>query len=403
MLRTAPAGALTGFATPISLTRCAEPLHLKLAPAKLISPRFFSMAARKRSAGSRDNPNTVLVVFLVFFVLLSIALGVTTYYGYAGQKKLEEDALNARKEAKAARNAEDYYKFQALTARAAQGPLTKNENVDEPNDFAVLMEGFEDGSKFKDEKTRPAIEELVKTMKKTLGWNATKKSFEVTWAELYTKQDRELKSVQASLQLAMDQQKKAREDLSGLEAKNEAYWKEMKNDFEKKNAQVLEAAKARTQAMDESFKKNDELFKETEKLKGDLDKLSRAKTRTDNENKATIAKLEERNTLLKKQYEELANATAKANADLQAGDFAGKWAGTLMRGGAVTLEINADGRVIWRVPGIAEEVSGVSRLEKSGEKFVLSIQNQPVNVYLSSDRRSLRLAGAGLEATLNRK
>src|SRR5438874_490761 len=112
------------------------------------------MAARKRSRGNPENPNTVLVIFMVFFILLSIGLGVGTYYGYAGQKKLEEDAASALKKAKAGRNRSDYYQFQALTARAAMGPLVKDENIDEPNDWSVLMEGFEDGSKFKEEKTR---------------------------------------------------------------------------------------------------------------------------------------------------------------------------------------------------------------------------------------------------------
>ena len=362
------------------------------------------MAARKKSARNRENPSTVLVVFLVFFVLLSIALGVTTYYGYAGQKKLEEDALNARKETKAARNAEDYFKFQALTARAAQGPLVKNEGIDEPNDFTVLMDGFEDGSKFKDEKTRPAIEELVKAMKKNLGWDPNKKTFLVTWSDLYKRQNDDLKSAQAGMQLAKDQQKKAEDDLRNVETKNETYWKETRNDIEKKNAELLAAANKRTEAMDASFKRNQELMNENETQKRELEKQTRKfKNRTEAD-KQQIDDLHQKYALLKKQYDEQTAAVAQANANLQVGDFAGKWSGSLMRGGPVSLDIKADGTVIWTAPGIARETeSDVSRLQKEGENYVLSIHNQQVKVYISSDRRSLRLSGAGMEATLARR
>ena len=51
--------------------------------------------AVKKPVKKRDatSPNTALVLFLVFFVLLSIGLGVWGYYGYAGQKKLKESLV----------------------------------------------------------------------------------------------------------------------------------------------------------------------------------------------------------------------------------------------------------------------------------------------------------------------
>src|SRR5262249_3525442 len=47
-----------------------------------------------RKPGKRDgaNPSTVLVIFLSFFVILSIGLGVWGYCGYSGQKELREKA-----------------------------------------------------------------------------------------------------------------------------------------------------------------------------------------------------------------------------------------------------------------------------------------------------------------------
>jgi hypothetical protein len=362
------------------------------------------MAPRKKSSRNRDNPSTVLVLFMVFFILLSIGLGVGTYYGYAGQKKLEEDAINARKEAKAARNAEDYYKFQALTARGAAGPLVKSETIDEPNDWMVAMEGFEDGSKFKEEKTRPAIEELVKAMKKELGWNAAEKKFATTWAEKVKKQEADLKNTQASLQLAMDQKKKAEADLLAVETKNETYWKDVKNDIEKKNAEVLAAAREKRKEMTDAQADNKKLEDQKEALQRQLEKIVRAKDKEIALMKETTNEQQARYAALKKQFDQQAAAVAAVSSSLVVGDFAGKWAGTLMRGGAVDLEIKADGTVYWSVPGIAKEiVPGVSRLEKDGENYVVSIQNQPVRLFLANDRRTLRLVGPGLEVTLNRK
>ena len=56
------------------------------------------MAAIKKTTKKKDagKPGTVLIIFLVFFILLSIGLGVFAYYGYEGQNKLREDAKNAK-------------------------------------------------------------------------------------------------------------------------------------------------------------------------------------------------------------------------------------------------------------------------------------------------------------------
>jgi hypothetical protein len=114
--------------------------------------------------------------------------------------------------------------------------------------------------------------------------------------------------------------------------------------------------------------------------------------------------MEHQYAALKKQYDEQEKATAIANQSLQVGDFAGKWSGTLMRGGQVSLDIKSDGTVIWSVPSIARDTeTAVSHIEKAGESYVVSIQNQQVRMTLSTDRRTLRLSGGGMDTTLTRK
>ena len=83
--------------------------------------------AKKRGRES----NVGLVVTLIFFILLSIGLGVATYYGFAQQDKLTKDAAAAaaaQKDAEAQRN---WYRFQALTYR---GYLGQTQDMDAPSD-----------------------------------------------------------------------------------------------------------------------------------------------------------------------------------------------------------------------------------------------------------------------------
>src|SRR5438093_1376025 len=88
------------------------------------------MAAKKRSSRSRrpdsTSPNTVLVLFLVFFVLLSIGLGVWGYYGYAGQKELKDKAESAERAKNAAIKAE---RFANLFSREARVQLVGRDGL----------------------------------------------------------------------------------------------------------------------------------------------------------------------------------------------------------------------------------------------------------------------------------
>src|SRR5436309_2646924 len=61
------------------------------------------MAGLKKGKKDTTSPNTILVVFLIFFVMVSIGLGVFAYYGYEGQEKLRDQAKNAKAEALAAK------------------------------------------------------------------------------------------------------------------------------------------------------------------------------------------------------------------------------------------------------------------------------------------------------------
>src|SRR5579864_8642076 len=118
------------------------------------------MAGLKKPVKKRDttSPNTPLVLFLVFFVLLSIGLGVWGYYGYDGQNKLTQDVISEKKLTAGAHLGEEYAKFIAFDTRTALGhPLVE----DEPAFYKSAMDANVLGTKFKDEKTRAAIEKMI--------------------------------------------------------------------------------------------------------------------------------------------------------------------------------------------------------------------------------------------------
>jgi hypothetical protein len=78
-------------------------------------------------ASRRGESNTGLVVVLVFFILLSLGLGVATYYGFSQQNEKEQAAKKAQEAAKAANDERDWYQYQAWLYRTYIGE-TKNLN-----------------------------------------------------------------------------------------------------------------------------------------------------------------------------------------------------------------------------------------------------------------------------------
>src|SRR4051812_28989502 len=74
-----------------------------------------------------------LIVTLIFFILATIILGVTTYLGFDGQTELAKKAAESDKKAKDWENDADWYKFQAVYFRNIAGEkLPKDGDVAGP-------------------------------------------------------------------------------------------------------------------------------------------------------------------------------------------------------------------------------------------------------------------------------
>src|SRR3954451_13033178 len=117
--------------------------------------KVHPMAGLKKPSRRKEttSPNVVLVIFLVFFVLLSIGLGVWGYYGYAGQEKLAAEAKNAKKDKEAAKTGEEgAIAVRDMEHRALGYPLPE----DEMTLSRELIKAYTDDNnqKFKSEKLR---------------------------------------------------------------------------------------------------------------------------------------------------------------------------------------------------------------------------------------------------------
>src|SRR5438445_8143413 len=127
-----------------------------------------------------------LIITMVGFILLSIILGVTTYYGYAGQAEFQKTAADAKKDAELAKKDRDWYEFVELRLRAYTGDLTKQEN----EEMTVKLEQYQSNQLSGDDKT------IIDSLFKDLNARLTNETYRVKVARL----EEELRNAQTSLQ-----------------------------------------------------------------------------------------------------------------------------------------------------------------------------------------------------------
>ncbi len=128
------------------------------------------MAPKKKYKGPKaasSSPNVVLVVFLIIFVLTSIGLGVSTYYGFEGQKKLQEAAKAAEAKLDAAKKQtrlQEYFRQEAMK-QIGLDLLPADGAYSEEANWKSDRKQFLDGSmNFKGmEKYTPHIKNLIAT------------------------------------------------------------------------------------------------------------------------------------------------------------------------------------------------------------------------------------------------
>jgi archaellum component FlaC len=117
-----------------------------------------------KGGSSGGSPNQVLIIFLVFFVLASIALGVTTYLGFDGQTQLLADKQTAVKKEQQAQADREWFQFQDLFYRQVVGEKL---NDDDKKAFSTLRDRFISGD-LQGKTSDPRKDDAIKTMKTVL-------------------------------------------------------------------------------------------------------------------------------------------------------------------------------------------------------------------------------------------
>jgi hypothetical protein len=253
-----------------------------------------------------------LIVTLIFFILATLILGVTTWLGFSGQDELSKAKAEAEKKAKDWETDADWYKFQAVYMRNIAGEkLPKDGEVAGPlkTRWPQLKSATRDTLK-------EDIGRLVDQYDKNFGWDAQtnlpKTSYKAQLAEKQKENDKlkqDLAASKAEAALARNEAAQATDDLKKSRA---VYADELKkqrdnynNDLTKhQNAvaalqkQVDEINNARTDDKNTAARAAEDAEKERLKLDKDL---KSAKTQLEKElEKGEAKKLDVRTPILGK-------------------------------------------------------------------------------------------------------
>jgi hypothetical protein len=189
------------------------------------------MAAR---GGGGGDSKQGLVVALVLFVLLSIILGLTTYFGYSEAGKAQDEAKKADAKFKDKDKEADWYKFQAWTYRAYMGyPIAAS-----LDDLTTLRGQYNNGTgglvsgndKFKDDN----VKFLQDTLEKPLGWDDKQKKPVKTFEGEVSRLAKELRAANAQVKQTQDLLADANKKLAAKEDELKA----ARDEFEAKYAKL---------------------------------------------------------------------------------------------------------------------------------------------------------------------
>jgi uncharacterized protein YoxC len=124
-------------------------------------------------AAKSAGPSQALIITLIFFILATIILGVTTYLGFDGQSAYAQEAKKANQAKTEWEQNADWHKFQATTLMQYYGtPLPKEYQEKVPQ----LRQKFGTGQGWGTDPNKEAIAKFIKEqLDGQLGWNDAEK------------------------------------------------------------------------------------------------------------------------------------------------------------------------------------------------------------------------------------
>jgi hypothetical protein len=264
-------------------------------------------------AAKGGESRTGLVIFLVLFILLSIGLGVTTYYGYQEADAQKKEADKKAQEAKQWEKDKDYWKFLALSYRSYVGlPAIPKEDL-------AGMRKLYDGGQYAQARDDNGKEEHKKTLNELWGEKTAKKWIGETAkpSETYLEEIERLKTEKADALKAMakanDEKDKAnaeaeknKRELTAATAAYQKKFEEQRNNDNKELEALLAKVKDQQNLLDAQGQRP---LKDLEDQKKEIADVRKENGRLTKELTAALKTLRERR-------DEMARSQATAEIDL---------------------------------------------------------------------------------------
>jgi hypothetical protein len=174
-----------------------------------------------------------LIIALVSFVVLSLILAVSTYYGFSGQKELDDKAKKAADGEKSAKTNRDWYKFQALLLKSYLGKIPSGEQQDWPGMWDQYKAGgLKGGSDAENQEVADVKNELEKIGGKV---DDNQKKPELTIGDKFALMTRQLEDTSKKLAKAESDLKAAKADYDQKLAAKEGEVTAMRTELDRAN------------------------------------------------------------------------------------------------------------------------------------------------------------------------
>jgi hypothetical protein len=228
-------------------------------------------------AAAKTSP--VLVVFLIFFILATIILGVTTYLGFNGQAEFAAAAKKADEEKAKWNKDADWFEFLADTYQAYAGlELTPKEK----ENIGTLRKGFEGGTLIqnsRDPDKDAKAKQIHEVLDKEKGWDAAQNRALKTYKSELEDAKKAMDDAVANWKKAQADEKDARDKSASLEAelkKAQDNYREgltkAKDEADKELAKQLAKVAQLSKDLEEISKAKEDLRTEMAQMKGDYEK-----------------------------------------------------------------------------------------------------------------------------------
>jgi hypothetical protein len=226
-----------------------------------------------------ENPSKVLVIFLVFFIILSIGLGAGTYFGFAGQKDYFDSAAKEKKVAKELEEKRDIANYRAREALVMLGGSPALESAgDEPGKWAADREEFvKDGGKFGAVENKAKLLEMLKIAEKDLGFDPNSKKYGDNYIAKVAKLNAEVAKLQAQNKQLLDEKKAVEDSFNTLRASFKGDFDKLRKEITSGHANALAAAKVQSAETLNLIGQFEAKSAELIKSKDDFDKETRIK------------------------------------------------------------------------------------------------------------------------------